>query len=814
MLARRRVLLAILAMSILSAARAQVAVPPTYTQDFTGYTILNAPTGWFEAEGTLGSAFTEAPVASNTNEWQGDDFLNLPANGASARILFRNFSLPQREWIISPLFDLDAARSYTLSYRIGVTQPFGSTASDALADDEEVRVLYSTDGTTWTAANTLRTYSSAGEDLSGTNTAETALNEVVEIPAGLDSLQLAFYVFRNTNNSPANCELFVDDVTLTAVPIGPPQPALLVAPADGAVGIPFADPIALDWDDDPEGTVPTSYDVYFGTTTPPPFRENVTSSAATSPALAQETTYYWQVVPKNANGAATGAPIWSFTTDITGTVTVFPYRQNFDTFPPSFWLEARGPIGSPTSFTTPPAPASVDASTPGAWEFVPFANTGSNRGAKLNIFGSSSVNDWLISPPIAIGSGPTRYQISFDVAVTDADLATADPVGFSADDLLTVLVSTDGGATWTAANTIQQYTAGSGLGLAPLTKTLSLAPYSGTVRVAFQGASVVSNSDFDVHLDNFEISAIPDIAPGGPLAVSPVPGGTNVSETTAVTWTAGVGGTPTGYRIFFGTDGGGSTTPTNIANGTSTGTTSTFDPPGSLAFGTTYYWQVEASNGNGDALSPIYSFLTRPNPNVDTFPYAEDFDPYLPVNWTEARGVASANTVFDAGPSAVESTSEWRQANFANTGSNVSARIFSISFPTIFDKKDWLISPTFDLAGASANYTLSFDLAVANSFESTTGQFDIDDKLQVLVKRTTDAAWSNAAPLRTWTNADTFSGTGQNITLSLDAFRGSQVQVAFYYESITNGSSDEDIFVDNFTITRTGGPVPEVWTLY
>jgi hypothetical protein len=58
---------------------------------------------------------------------------------------------------------------------------------------------------------------------------------------------------------------------------------------------------------------PTSYDVYFGTTSPPPYVTNVTTTSY-SPALTGSTTYYWEVRPRNASGPAVSCTIWSFTT--------------------------------------------------------------------------------------------------------------------------------------------------------------------------------------------------------------------------------------------------------------------------------------------------------------------------------------------------------------------------------------------------------------------------------------------------------------------------------------------------------------------
>ena len=57
----------------------------------------------------------------------------------------------------------------------------------------------------------------------------------------------------------------------------------------------------------------TMFDVYFGVTPNPPF---VTTATVPSyaPAMLPNTTYFWKVVPKNANGQASGCPVWSFTT--------------------------------------------------------------------------------------------------------------------------------------------------------------------------------------------------------------------------------------------------------------------------------------------------------------------------------------------------------------------------------------------------------------------------------------------------------------------------------------------------------------------
>lgn len=59
----------------------------------------------------------------------------------------------------------------------------------------------------------------------------------------------------------------------------------------------------------------SSYDIYFGTSASPAFLENVSGTTYVFPyALADTTTYYWKIVPKNSLGSATGCSTWSFTT--------------------------------------------------------------------------------------------------------------------------------------------------------------------------------------------------------------------------------------------------------------------------------------------------------------------------------------------------------------------------------------------------------------------------------------------------------------------------------------------------------------------
>lgn len=99
----------------------------------------------------------------------------------------------------------------------------------------------------------------------------------------------------------------------------PPAPSCASAffPANSATAV--APNVSLSWSQGTSGGVPTSYDVYFGTSATPPLVSSNQAGVTYTPAapLAWNTTYYWQVIPKNAAGSAAGCAVNSFTTTTT-----------------------------------------------------------------------------------------------------------------------------------------------------------------------------------------------------------------------------------------------------------------------------------------------------------------------------------------------------------------------------------------------------------------------------------------------------------------------------------------------------------------
>ncbi|MCK9334483.1 MAG: choice-of-anchor J domain-containing protein [Candidatus Cloacimonetes bacterium] len=191
-------------------------------------------------------------------------------------------------------------------------------------------------------------------------------------------------------------------LTFTFTPVqqgNPPMPAQNPQPAHQASAVNPG--TALSWITG--GGAPTGYKVYLGTNNPPTNIANGTVVTATTyiPAapLSYNTDYYWQIVPFNADGDATGCPVWSFTTWADPTITVYPYTQNFDDVTPP---------ALPMGWTT--VNANGDAYS---WESNAdaSANTAPNA-MRIRYNTDLAMDDWLITPPMQV-TADYFYRVQF-----------------------------------------------------------------------------------------------------------------------------------------------------------------------------------------------------------------------------------------------------------------------------------------------------------------------------------------------------------------------------------------------------------------
>ena len=106
----------------------------------------------------------------------------------------------------------------------------------------------------------------------------------------------------NTNYAPA------PSVPQSFTVTSPPPAPVLTSPANGATGV--LQTASLTWN---AAAGATSYDVYFGTSSPPSFLVNTTATTYSPGTLAGGTAYYWFIVARNTAGTTPSAT-WSFTT--------------------------------------------------------------------------------------------------------------------------------------------------------------------------------------------------------------------------------------------------------------------------------------------------------------------------------------------------------------------------------------------------------------------------------------------------------------------------------------------------------------------
>jgi hypothetical protein len=184
--------------------------------------------------------------------------------------------------------------------------------------------------------------------------------------------------------------LYVDDFVGPEIyiPPTPPSPANIVSPADEALNV--ALDASLNWSSG--GGFPDGYYLSFGTVDPYTTildGEDMEGDTSYEPQnLAYGTEYWWQVVPYNTYGNATGCPIWEFTTMDDPTVTSFPWTEGFE----SVTVPAL-PIGWSMIDNNADADAWVTSTT--------YPHTGTNA-ARIYTDYNEANDDYLVTPPIQL----------------------------------------------------------------------------------------------------------------------------------------------------------------------------------------------------------------------------------------------------------------------------------------------------------------------------------------------------------------------------------------------------------------------------
>ncbi|MCK9618880.1 MAG: choice-of-anchor J domain-containing protein, partial [Lentimicrobiaceae bacterium] len=229
------------------------------------------PTGW-----SMSYAIA-SPPSSNLMTHSTDKF---HSGARSFRFSSMASGSPYDQYLVTPML-LTTAGSQTVSFWYAAYNTSG----------EDFVVGWSSTG------NNVNTDFTWGTPITCTSTSWSQFVKT-DLPVGTKYIAIRYYSYYMYY-------LYVDDFIGPNVAPVPPLCATTPTPAIGATNI--ARNFTLSWAD---GGGATNYDVYMGTTTNPPFVQNVTSASYAPPVMAANTHYYWKVIAKNNYGQATGCAEW------------------------------------------------------------------------------------------------------------------------------------------------------------------------------------------------------------------------------------------------------------------------------------------------------------------------------------------------------------------------------------------------------------------------------------------------------------------------------------------------------------------------
>ena len=360
--------------------------------------------------------------------------------------------------------------------------------------------------------------------------------------------------FRNTSDGSGNrAGWYLDDILIS-------EPSCL-APSTLSTSSLTATSTDLAWTEN--GTA-TTWNVEWGPTGFTPGGGTMVTGTTTNPqsisGLSATTTYDFYVQADCGGSLSSWSSVASFTTPCASYIP--DYTTNFSTFLPACWDEA----DAGTSST---GPSSLGS---GSW-----SNSGTR--ARTNLY-SNNKSDWLLTPSFDLSLG--GYELVLNTNATDYSPAS-NFGGMGSDDEVQVVVSSDGGTTWSVIHT---WDAANPLLLSANDFSININPYTGTnvqFGIIASEGSVSDSEDYYVYINNFEIQTAPVCSAPSALTATSI-----TANSASLGWTEN--GTASSWDIEYGTTGftqGGGTT----ISGTST---NPYALTG-LALNTTYQYYVRSN---------------------------------------------------------------------------------------------------------------------------------------------------------------------------------------------------------------------------
>ena len=160
------------------------------------------------------------------------------------------------------------------------------------------------------------------------------------------------------------------------------------------------------------------------------------------------------------------------------TVTPYVFYDFIGGFPPDDWKRFSGLLEE----------ASVLSPVNDMWVHDSFGNDGDiNNSARINIWGNTRKH-WLVTPPIDLTAAGSDYQMEFDLALTPG--ASSTPTGLGEDQFIAVVISTDGGLTWSSDNILKKWTHEDNISPTGDNIGIDLKDYDSVVKIGFYAESL------------------------------------------------------------------------------------------------------------------------------------------------------------------------------------------------------------------------------------------------------------------------------------------------------------------------------------
>jgi len=614
----------------------------------------------------------------------------------------------------------------------------------------------------------------------------TFVTRVEDISAWIgSSVIIKFYGW-----SDSGPDLFIDNITVFD-PTAPPSCTALIDPLDGQIDVSaYTD---VEWVSliNADG-----YYVYMGTdgggTVAPTNIANgimVSGNSWTPPAMLPFlTTVYWQIVPYNSFGTASGCPIWEFIVQDIPVQTI-PFFDGFETGNLALYWDTY--IGTATGNKI---EVNATAALTGSYGCEIWSNTSTGFTTP-----SSLANAWDRAQPGGTNYSHTKYMtVMVDMTTATSVFMDFDyNMGFQYQDTYNnfwILANDNSGSGWVEIFGTQSF---GSLGEIWRSTTIGLDGFLGNI-VSIRFLHNGKYDDNYVWLDNINIDLNTVPAPCANL-VSPTDGATGVNISDDVSWTPGSGVTG-GFNIYMGTDGGGTALPTNIYNGVDIGFLTSY-PFSGFAYSTTYYWSIVPYNGIGAAAGcAVWSFTTMADPIIVIFPHLETFDSNPSLNGScNVHVILDNNWINELPP--IEnpaSNTDWtpRQGTTPtgstgpSSGYGGSGKYLFTESSSCYNRNAYLTSPPLDLTSLP-HPVCSFQYSM---YGATMGS------LSVVVSGDFGATWS---PVE-WTLSGNQGTAWHGAAIDLSPWSGIY-GVKVRWMALTGTSSTSDMAIDH--VLFTSGPI-------